>query len=470
MICKPRFTLAVIPALFTCAALAAVSAEEAKQLGTTLTPVGAVKAGNADGTIPEWNNDGVKPPASFNRKRGGQRPTPWPNEKPLFTITAQNMDKYLDKISEGEIAMLKKYPDFKMNVYPTHRVARYPDYLLQNSIKNATQCKLDAKDELSNCLPGIPFPIPKSGVELVWNHTMAIQQIISWGDHSGWLIDSSGNLSNVGTQTLRAIWPVYLPENKDKILTPDTVRWKYRQQSYAPAREAGSQIMIIDRVSAAGTGRRAWQYIPGQRRVKLAPDLSFDTPLPQGGSASTFDDVYTFFGSPERYTWKILGKKETYLRANNYQISDPASGCGKMKDLVRKGFPNPDCIRFELRRAWVVQADLKPTARHIYPKRVFYWDEDNLNQVGTGVNYDAAGKVYRVSYSMMTAGYNLPGPPEQSIGGESFFIINDLVNGSWLASGFAGETEVGWAVGDGPEGRVADTHFSPEAMAGGGVR
>ena len=34
--------------------MAAVSPEEAAKLGTSLTPVGAEKAGNADGSIPAW--------------------------------------------------------------------------------------------------------------------------------------------------------------------------------------------------------------------------------------------------------------------------------------------------------------------------------------------------------------------------------------------------------------------------------
>ena len=49
-------------------ALAAVSADEAKQLGTTLTAVGAEKAGNKDGTIPEYTG-GIKAPADFKAGR-----------------------------------------------------------------------------------------------------------------------------------------------------------------------------------------------------------------------------------------------------------------------------------------------------------------------------------------------------------------------------------------------------------------
>ena len=66
-----RKTLIVtaLAALFSNGASAAVSPDEAKQLGTTLTAVGAEKAGNTDGTIPEYAG-GIKPPADFKPGSG----------------------------------------------------------------------------------------------------------------------------------------------------------------------------------------------------------------------------------------------------------------------------------------------------------------------------------------------------------------------------------------------------------------
>ena len=73
---------------------AAVSAEEAKQLGgSQLTIFGAEKAGNKEGTIPPYTGIGVKPPSTWDPKFPGQRPDPY-NDKPLFTITAENAAQY----------------------------------------------------------------------------------------------------------------------------------------------------------------------------------------------------------------------------------------------------------------------------------------------------------------------------------------------------------------------------------------
>src|SRR5210317_1568432 len=74
---------------------AAVSESEAAQLGQDLTPMGAIKAGNADGTIPAWDGGITTPPAGF--KPGDHHPDPYADDKPLFTITVQNKDQYKDK-------------------------------------------------------------------------------------------------------------------------------------------------------------------------------------------------------------------------------------------------------------------------------------------------------------------------------------------------------------------------------------
>ena len=120
--------------------LAAVTADEAKQLGSTLLPWGAEKAGNKDGSIPAYTGP-IKPPASFDAKNPKVRPDPYADEKPLFSIDAKNMDKYPGKLAEGTRAMMKKYPGYRIDVYPTHRTVNYPKLYTDNSIKNATVCK-----------------------------------------------------------------------------------------------------------------------------------------------------------------------------------------------------------------------------------------------------------------------------------------------------------------------------------------
>ena len=89
--------------------MAAVSPQEAAQLGTTLTPLGAEKAGNADGSIPAWTG-GLKPgaaPVDANGFLGD----PFANEKPLFVITAANVAQYKDKLTPGQQALFNQARD-----------------------------------------------------------------------------------------------------------------------------------------------------------------------------------------------------------------------------------------------------------------------------------------------------------------------------------------------------------------------
>ena len=66
MIRKTLF--AAILAVMSASAVAAVSPDEAAQLGKTLTPTGAEKAGNKDGTIPEWTGGLTTPPAGLQAR------------------------------------------------------------------------------------------------------------------------------------------------------------------------------------------------------------------------------------------------------------------------------------------------------------------------------------------------------------------------------------------------------------------
>ncbi|PRD17879.1 UNVERIFIED_CONTAM: hypothetical protein NCL1_62799, partial [Trichonephila clavipes] len=149
--------------------MAAVSADEAAKLGTSLTPVGAEKAGNADGSIPEWTGGLPKDAGQVDGK--GFLSNPYANEKPLFTITAQNVDQYKDKLTPGQLAMFKRYPDtYKMPVYTTHRSATLPQNVLEDTKHNAANTKLvEGGNGLENFKTANPFPMPQNGLEAVWN-------------------------------------------------------------------------------------------------------------------------------------------------------------------------------------------------------------------------------------------------------------------------------------------------------------
>ncbi len=447
-----------IVALASNIALAAVSADEAKQLGTTLTPWGAEKAGNKDGTIPAYVPTSIKAPAGWDPKSPGNRPDPF-NEKPLFSITAQNYQQYADKL-DGMVAMFKKYPNYRMDIYPTHRTVQYPQYVLDNTAKNATSCKA-VKDgnALEGCYGGLPFPIPKTGVEEMWNKLLAYRGSAETFSAKQWIVPTSG--APVMTNYTLG-WQNYLMYDPKRTTPagPTQLYWQLRLDYLGPARQVGEKLVLLDPIDQVNVGRRAYSYIPGQRRVKLAPDLAYDTPAPTSGGGGTMDSGSTFMGALDRYNWKLIGKKEKFIPYNNYTFTDPKV-CSFDKLLTRQ-FPNPDCQRWELHRVWVVKATLKPGLRHIMPVRDMYWDED---QPGAGVteNYDASGNLFRVACTM-----SYPVFEEE---GEKFINMSasvemDLQRGTWYMSGGVGEPGLGFY----PSKPKPDVFFSPETLAGEGIR
>src|SRR5512133_3932560 len=118
-------------------ARAGISAEEARQLGAALTAVGAERAGNADGTIPAYEGGLTRPPPSF-RPGSGTRPDPFADERPLFSVDARNLDAHEARLTEGTKALLRRYPDFRLDVFPTHRTVAFPAFVTENTVRQAT--------------------------------------------------------------------------------------------------------------------------------------------------------------------------------------------------------------------------------------------------------------------------------------------------------------------------------------------
>lgn len=454
---KMQILVAAFAAGVVGAAMAAATPEEVKALGTTHTPWGAEKAGNKEGTIPEWTGP-VSPPPNFDPKNPTYRPDPFAEEKPLLTIDAKNMDKHGDKLTEGVKAMMRKYPTFRVDVYPSHRTADYPKYYLDNTLKNAAQCKTAAEGlKLEGCWPGLPFPFPKTGNEVVWNRLLKFDApAFTTNGLSSRVVDTRGNATVTGASTAWIQYPIFDP----KRTTPISGNEPYeliRLDYSSPARKAGEKVLVRDSVDMVDTGRRAWSYLPGQRRVKLSPDLSYDTPSPTGGGTGVLDDTAVFFGAMDRYDFKLIGKKEMYIPYHAYKVRDAKVCPSSVRHM--KHHLNPDCMRWELHRVWVVEATTKPGKRHVYPKRVFHFDED-FPGVGIADNYDSTGQIYRVVLNLPISLYDIPGHHTTDE-----YVTHDLATGM-----YAHQTDTtdkgGWKV----TSMKPDSFFMPEALAAEGVR
>jgi len=429
------------------AACAAVTADEAKKLGTTLTPLGAEKAGNKEGTIPEYTGGLTTAPAGYD-KSTGVRPDPYASEKRVISIDAKNQATYADKLTEGTKALMKANADFRIDVYPTHRTVVFPKFVLDNTLKNATRAKL-SEDGLSmiGAKAGIPFPIPKNGNEVMLDlQGRYLGVSFTMPKYSAYNVDSSGK-AVLSTQGVWTIESPYYDESKEQTLL------NRAKASYtAPARRAGEATMVWEPIDN-GKGRRGWQYLPGQRRVRLAPDLSYDTPNPSTAGMSTYDDINLFNGKMDRYDWQLVGKKEMYVPYNTYRFSY-ADNPG---DVFQSKFVNPNLVRWELHRVWVVDAKLKEGQRHIYSRRTFYIDEDSWLAVAVD-QYDGRGQLWRPGFQYMNWGYDVLAPITSSghydlIAGTYYMNLWPSVHGAKFSDTLQ-----------------SDSMWTADALAGAGVR
>jgi len=431
---------------------AAVSAEEAQKLKTTLTPVGAERAGNADGSIPAWTGTSIKVPAGY--KSGDQRPDPFAGEKPVLKITASNADAHNDKLSDGVKALLKKYPDtYRVDVYPTHRTAVLPQWIYDNTFRNATSAKTkNGGNAITGAYGGIPFPIPADGAEAMWNHRLAYTGSTTNTYYVNYTGTTDGKIVLASKGYNKVQVPYY---DRKTAWTPDYTGayQQIRLWQTDPAFKAGEALLIVDTLDR---GRQAWQYFPGQRRVRKAPTVGYDTPNDVNSGQEYFDEAYLFFGDLDRYDWKLVGKREMIIPYNNNRwMTLPTEKQYSTHHL------NPDAVRWETHRVWVVEATLAAGKRHVVPKRRFYLDEDTWSVV-LHEGWDAEGKLWRMGMGMPHVVWEGP-----YVAANAPWTTYNLQAGSWVAG-----SPPDFAAG--PYFRQLDklpeTTFTPEALAGEGVR
>lgn len=442
-----------LTALVSGSALAAVSAEEAARLGKDLTLMGAEMSANADGSIPAWNSEGTPIPSGFVPGSDNYL-DPYAGEKPLYTIDGSNWQEYADMLTEGTKAIFEKYgaDGFRLDVYPTKRDFVVPDWFYANSLKNATNANMVADGQkVEGNYPGVAFPIPQSGLEVMWNH---LSRYIS--DHSikydTYYVSANGKpiLSTTGYMT--NVMPMF----QDPDVPAGDKAWvKLRINYEAPARRAGEILLVHEPGTdfTEGKGRKAWQYLVGQRRVRLAPAVSFDTPNPGVAGTSTYDDSFIFNGSPERFDWKLIGKKEMIIP---YSCYDFVFQQPTLETLGEK-FINPDVVRWEKHRVWIVEANLKEGSRHLYSKRRFYIDEDMWAGLAAD-NYDGRGNMWRVQYAYGANLYDIKSNYHFAYG--AYDVLQGIynLNTKPLPGGFKNGV------------KEKDKYFSPKGMSRTGVR
>jgi len=425
-----------------------VAASEAARLGQDLTPMGAERAGNAAGTIPAW--DGGLTSAPAGHVAGGHYADPFAADQPLLTIDASNLEQHRDHLTPGQVAMLETYPTWKMNVYPTRRSAAFPQGHYEQTMANATRTALAADgNSFSGTTGGIPFPIPQNGMEAIWNHLTRYRgeaYAMNWSQAA---VTRTGSYTPVRFEYEYDFHYGSLTKSPEQI-EPNKL-FNFLQTVTAPARLAG-QILLVHEF--LGT-RQAWTYNPGQRRVRLAPNVAYDNPGTAADGLRTNDDFDMFNGAIDRYDWNLVGKREIYVPYNAYEL---VGNTIAMADVLQPGHVNPDHARYELHRVWVVDATLKGGTSHLYKRRTFYLDEDSWSALVVD-KYDARDQLWRVSELHTINWYDIP------MLYPNLEVHHDLQSGRYIAMGLRNdESRVYEAIDPRP------ARYTPAGLRGAGTR
>jgi hypothetical protein len=434
-------------------AQSAVSIEEAGQLQTSLTPIGAERAGNLEGTIPPWTGGYTTVDPWYHP--GMRRPDPFAGEKVLFSITRENLARYRDKLPDGAKALFAKFADYRMDIYPTHRTAAAPQSIYENIFRNATRAHATPEGiayGVEGAAGGIPFPIPKNGTEIVWNHLLAF-----WGPSreahvSTYVIASNGTMELTSAYREIGDFPYYYAG-----ATPNSYGgyyFKTRRLEDGPAPKVGEGYLAWQPINTQRYKFAAWRILPGEHRVRKGPSLSYDTPDPDASGYQNLDEYYVFFGGPDRYDFKILGKREMYIPYNNNRFyTRPA------KEVAGPNHANPDDLRYELHRVWVVEGSLAKGQHHVAPRRRLYIDEDTWFAVYSD-SWDEQGHLWKFGHGTM---YLVPDLPAVILGSQ--FVYDLLLGGYVYAFAFNDE---------GVQYKITSPHsestFSPAAFAAQAVR
>lgn len=414
---RTRTTITVAAfALFLTQAMA----DDAALLGTKLTPNGADPSASADGMIPAYTGGITSPPAGY--VKGSDHIDPFADDTPLFTITADNMAQYGNRLSAGQKALLQRHPQtYRMDIYPTRRSCALPQPVYDETRKNVNRAELiDDDNGVKGARIGVPFPVPKKAVEVYWNHNF------HWHGHRFHATTSGANVAPNGARTkiIRQDWRYNFyadPQGPNPKYENDQFHWMGIWR--APPRFNGSGFSMTNTINQVKEPRNGSVFRPDTRKImRTTPAVvTYDGPLSTSAGLRNNDNMFLFSGAPDRYDWKLIGKKEIFVPYNAYKASHTSVDRAA---LLTPNHPNPDFLRYELHRVWVIEVNAKAGKNPAFAKRVFYADEDSWIFLMADL-YDDERKLTRVQHAFIKNYYEAPACVFE------FDVMHDLASGRY---------------------------------------
>lgn len=392
-----------------------LSPDKVARLDADLTPIGAERAGNADGSIPAWTG-GLPKAQPIDPKVGYL--DPFAEDQPLYTVTAANAAQYKDLLSAGHLTLLKRDArTFRMRVYPTRRSAAYPDEVLAEVKKQAPLAGTDGYHIRNVGRSSVPFPIPADGLQVMWNHVFrwrggSVDRQYIWAPVAG-----NGKYFVVKfQQSIVFDQQGYMVESREGRL------FNSRSIFLSPPSLIGLRAVTWEPIDPASEPRARWVFLPQALDTRRQPSYEYDTYEPATGGLRTADQNDGWNGSPDRYDWKLIGKRELLIGYNGYRLADRTL---RYADIIRPRNVDPDLLRYERHRVWVVEATARKA--HRYHRRIFYVDEDTW-QVAQEEVFNKEGRLFRFGDHQMMQFYDVQAPWYAAT------IHHDLMSASYLVT------------------------------------
>jgi hypothetical protein len=296
----------------------------------------------------------------------------------------------------------------------------------------------------------VPFPIPADGLQVMWNHVFrwrggSVERLIVWAPVAGsgkyFIVKFLQNVAFDQQGYMQRPRPGRLFASATMLLSPPAAIG-IRSATWEP----------IDPIEEA---RARWVFLPQTLDTRRLPSYEADTIEPFTGGLRTADQNDGWNGTPDRYDWKLVGKRELLIGYNGYKLADRTL---RYPDIIQPRHPNPELLRYEVHRVWVVEATLAEGRHHRYYRRVFYLDEDTW-QVAQEEVYTKEGKLFRFADHQMMQYYDVQVPWYAAT------LHYDLASGSYIIAGLS-NMEPPWRWGF--IGRNAD--YLPSTLRSLGLR
>ncbi|NOT41074.1 MAG: DUF1329 domain-containing protein [Alphaproteobacteria bacterium] len=376
--------------------------------------------------MPAWTGglSGVPEGITFDPKTQ-HPPNPFPDDKIKYTITSKNMADYDALLTDGHKAMLKRVPGFKMNVYQSRRSCTVPKFVQEATKRNATTVELATDGaRVAGGNMGTPFPITPSATQLMWNHRLRYvpTRMMRYSRNVPVKADGSYEMISLFQSQLSQWSDSAIERNGGADL------YVFRKDTLlAPPALAGVVDLVHEPISGPTALRKLWQYSPGTRRVRRVPDISYDSPGSSSGGMSTVDSLNGFDGPLDRYDWSTVGRRVSLMPYNSYMLVST-----KLEALIGRGSLNPDSLRYESHRVWVVEAKLRADQKHAYHRRVLHLDEDTYAILAAEL-YDGRGRLWRLQETHTINFYHVPVclPVVETVydlQGKSGYLASSLIN------------------------------------------